>query len=167
MVGYVRRTSERDRGLASLGPFRCLSPIPPHEVSGITSTSKRRKRRPRQVRWLADSQSQKQMGTQAWPPPRPGAGSAGPLPGPLCLLCHETNREDGSLKVPSWRRAGPRGRPGPAPPHPSETHVSGLTAVFHWPATAAPEVLVSDAECSTTFSWRPRPEGRSGKLLYL
>lgn len=46
---------------------------------------------------------------------------------------------------------GPPGRPGPDPPHPSETHVSGLTAVFHWPATAATEALVPELNVPPLF----------------
>lgn len=44
---------------------------------------------------------------------------------------------------------------GSSPPLPSETPVGVLTAVFHWPATAATEALVPPAESSTTFSWHP------------
>lgn len=55
------------------------------------------------------------MEAPAWPAPRPRSGAAGLPPG------HKTNGEDGSLRVPCWRCAGPRGRPGPDPPRPSET----------------------------------------------
>lgn len=77
--------------------------------------------------------------------------------------------ELGGQQTPSpiLAMCGPPGRPRPDPPHPAETPVSVLTAVFHWPATAATAALVPPAECSTTFSWHPRPAGRSGKLLYL
>lgn len=76
-------------------------------------------------------------------------------PGTLCLQCQKVSWEESSLRGPSWRCSGPPGRPGPDPPHPSETHVSGLTAVFHWPATAATEALVPELNVPPLFPGTP------------
>lgn len=123
LVAHVRRTSERDRRLVCLGPFGRLRPTPPHEVSGVPSTSEMRERRPGQAGAMtrpAELQSQKRTEAPAWPAwPAPRRGCR-PTPGPLRLLHHRVNREDGSLKVPRRRHRarGPVGGPGGILPTP-------------------------------------------------
>ena len=95
------------------------------------------------------------METQVWPVPVLHRGICRPAAWDPLYAVSEKELGGRQSPHPILAKFGASWEARPDPPHPSETHVSGLTAVFHWPATAASGALVPDAGCSTTFSWRP------------